>query len=256
MPYTTVGKEQVFYTCRRGSAAQAPHVIWVHGSGGSHQVWGYALRSLDSATSYAVDLPGHGRSGGTGRSSISNYAAFVIGFMEALGLSKAVIGGHSMGGAIAQQMALDYPQHISGLFLVGTGARLRILPAILEGTLSSFEQTVELICGYAYSLRAPRELVRQGQSQMLQLSPQTVHGDLLACNAFDVMDRLGEIHCPTLIICGTDDALTPVKYSSFLAERIEGARLGIVAGAGHMVMLENPDRVAQAISAALAAWQL
>jgi pimeloyl-ACP methyl ester carboxylesterase len=180
----------------------------------------------------------------------------VIGFMEALGLSKAVIGGHSMGGAIAQEMALSYPQQVLGLVLVGTGARLRVLPTILEGTLADFEKTVELICGYAYSPRAPRELVRQGQNQMLQVSPQTVHGDFAASNAFDVMGRLGEIHCPTLIICGADDALTPPKYSSFLAERIGGARLEIIAGAGHMVMIENPDRVAEAISAALATWHL
>jgi len=256
MPYTTVGEDRIFYTYHRGTAAQAPHVILVHGSGGNHQLWGYAVRSLESATTYAVDLPGHGRSGGMGRKSIPDYAAFLLGFMQALGLPRAVIGGHSMGGAIAQEMALRYPQHVSALILVGTGARLRVLPQILEGTLSGFEQTVELICGYAYSPRAPREMLRQGQRQMLQVSPQTVHDDFVACNAFDVMDRVGEVRSPTLILCGTDDALTPPKYSSFLADRIVGARLELIEGAGHMVMIERPDRVAEAIMSALASWHL
>ncbi|MBM4430892.1 MAG: alpha/beta hydrolase [Chloroflexi bacterium] len=255
MPYTTVGEERVFYTYHRGSTPQAPQVILVHGSGGSHRLWGSTVRRLGPVAAYAIDLPGHGRSGGTGCRTVPDYAAFLLGFMEAIGLPRAVIGGHSLGGAIALEMALRHPQRVSGLVLVGTGARLRVLPAILEGTLSSFEQTVELICGYAYSPHTSRELVHQGQQQMLHVTPQTLHGDFAACNAFDVMDRLEEIRCPTLVVCGTDDVLTPPKYSSFLAERIEGARLEIIERAGHMVMIENPGRVAQAITEALANWQ-
>jgi pimeloyl-ACP methyl ester carboxylesterase len=203
-----------------------------------------------------LDLPGHGRSGGTGRSSIADYAAFLIGFLDAQQLQRAVIAGHSMGGATAITMALQYPQRVAGVVLVGTGARLRVLPAILDGTLNDFENTIDLMCEYAYSSRTPQQLVRQGQRQMLQVPPKIIHDDFAACDAFDVMERLGEIHCPTLVICGTKDRLTPPKYSKYLVDRIANAELELIAGAGHMVMIEKPDLVAAAIGAALARWRL
>ena len=254
MPYTTVSGERVFYTRRTALPPEAPHLILVHGAGGNHQHWGAAIRNLHSANVYAVDLPGHGRSSGKGLGAIADYASFVVGFMDALGLQQAIIAGHSMGGATAMTTALNYPQRVAGLVLVGTGARLRVLPKILEGTLKDFENTVEFICGYAYAQQAPREVVYRGQQQMLQVSPQTIHDDFAACNAFDITGLLGQIRCPTLIICGTEDTLTPPKYASFLAERIAGAEFKLVEGGGHMVMVEKADQVAEAIASALARW--
>jgi len=256
MPYATVADESIFYAYHASADLKAPHLILVHGAGENHQFWGYAIRNLGAANVYALDLPGHGRSSGAGRWSIADYASFVVRFMDALRFEQAIIAGHSMGGATAMQMALGHPQRVSGLVLVGTGARLRVLPAILDGTLSDFEDTIKLICEYAYSPHASPQLVRQGQRQMLKVAPQTVHDDYAACDAFDIMERLGEIHCPTLVICGTDDALTPPKYSTFLAERIADAELKWIEGAGHMVMIEKPNLVAEAMESALARWKL
>jgi pimeloyl-ACP methyl ester carboxylesterase len=255
MSYTTVGSERVFYTRRAALSAEAPHLILVHGAGGNHQHWGAAIRNLRSAHVYALDLPGHGRSSGTGRGTVADYASFVVSFMDALGLEQAIVAGHSMGGATAMTTALDYPQRVAGLVLVGTGARLRVLPKILEGTLNDFENTVELICEYAYAQEAPHELVHQGQQEMLRVPPQTIHDDFAACDAFDIMERLGEIGCPTLVIVGTDDNLTPPKYAGFLAERITGAELKLIEGGGHMVMVEKASEVAEAIAAALTDWK-
>lgn len=256
MPYATVNEEKIFYAYHASPNFGAPHLILVHGAGGNHQLWGHAIRNLGAANTYALDLPGHGRSGGTGRWAIPDYAAFIVAFMEALGLDQAVIAGHSMGGATAMEMALRYPQRVSGLILVATGARLRVLPAILNGTLANFEDTIKLVCEYAYSSHAPPQLVRQGRRQMLNVPPQTVHDDFAACDAFDVMERLGEIRCPTLVICGTEDALTPPKYATFLAEKIAGAELKLIEGAGHMVIIEKPDLIATAITSALARWKV
>jgi len=255
MPYALVGKERVFYTRRQKAGLQGEALVLVHGSGGNHQLWGDLVSRLPSTHVFAVDLPGHGRSGGAGRVSVDEYAEFVTQFVDVLGIKKPVIGGHSLGGAIAMTMALNHAQRVAGLILVGTGARLRVLPAVLEGTLSNFEKTIELICQYAYSPSAPRELVRQGQQQMLQVAPQVVHDDFAACNAFDVMERVGNIRCPTLVICGTEDSLTPPKYSHYLVEKIIGAELVIVQGAGHMVMVEKPGLVADAVSSALNGWR-
>jgi len=256
MPYVSVAEERVFYAYHDGAHRKAPTLILIHGAGGNHQFWGHAVRSVSSATTYAPDLPGHGRSGGTGRWSIVDYAAFATAFMDALELRQAVVAGHSMGGATAMQMSLDYATRVSGLVLVGTGARLRVLPAILEGTLSNFQSTIELVCEYAYSPRTSRQLVRHGQRQMLKVAPQTVHDDFAACDGFDVMDRLADIRCPTLVVCGTDDRLTPPKYSALLAERIHNAQLRFIEGAGHMVMIEKPEVLGEAIESTLAGWKL
>lgn len=255
MPYTIVGADRIFYTCHRSATAQAPHLILVHGAGGNHRHWGSQVRNVATATTYALDLPGHGRSDGEGRSSIADYAAFVAAFMDALQLEQAVVAGHSMGGATAMTLALQYPQRAAGLVLVGTGARLRVLPAILEGTLNNFRDTIELICRFAYAPGIPRQLVRQGQNEMLKVDPQTIHDDFAACNSFDIMEQLERIRCPTLVICGTEDRLTPPKYSQYLVDRIAGAELKLVPAAGHMVMVEKPDAVAEAIGSALTTWK-
>ncbi|MGC8786945.1 MAG: alpha/beta fold hydrolase, partial [Anaerolineae bacterium] len=174
MPYTKVGEEKIFYSCHRSIDSQSPAMILIHGAGGNHQYWGYAIRNLKEASVYALDLPGHGRSNGSGCSTIADYADFIIRFMDVVGLAKAIVAGHSMGGAIAMTTALCYPDRVAGLVLVGTGARLRVLPAILEGILHDFERTIALICEYAYSPSAPKELVRQGQRQMLRVAPQVI----------------------------------------------------------------------------------
>jgi pimeloyl-ACP methyl ester carboxylesterase len=84
-------------------------------------------------------------------------------------------------------------------------------------------------------------------ARMAETPPAVLHGDFLACDQFDVLPRLGEILSPTLVICGEEDQLTPLKYSRFLAEAIPDARLEKVPKAGHMVMLEQPAAVTTAV---------
>lgn len=248
MPVYRIGGKAVFAAQHRPRSTNAIDLVLIHGAGGNHLHWGGAVRTLPAARVYALDLPGHGRSTGGGRTTVAQYASAVIEFLDVLGIDQAVLAGHSMGGAIAQTAALEFPDRVQGLVLVGTGSRLRVLPSILEGTLADYAATVELICRYAYSDSAPADLVRAGQEQMLRVPAQVVHDDFAACNAFEVTDRLGDIRCPTLVLCGTEDRLTPPKYSTFLAEHIPGAQLVLIEGAGHMVMIEKERQVAEAIA--------
>jgi len=149
--------------------------------------------------------------------------------------------GHSLGGAVVQEFTLLYPQYVEALILVGTGARLRVLPEIIEGIKERFEGTVKLICDYAFSKKTSRDLIQKGMEAMLKTRASVLTGDFAACNRFDIMDRVENIKVPTLVMRGGDDLLTPPKYAQFLAEKIEGARLEIIGGAGHMVMIEKPD---------------
>lgn len=248
MPYTSVAGERIFYVHHQSDLKGQRTLVFVHGAGGSHLNWPPRLRRLAGANTYALDLPGHGQSEGQGRTSISAYADFVAAFLETLGLEKVTLVGHSMGGATALDFALRYPEKLAGLVLVGSGARLRVAPAILDGIRQDFQAAVRLICDYAFALDAPEQLKREGPRQMGQTHPDVLYGDFAACDAFDVMVRLGEIHCPTLAICGTADRLTPPKYSTYLRDNIPGAQLALIEDAGHMVMLEEPEAVNRAIA--------
>ncbi len=248
MPYLNVAGARVHYVHRRPVPAKGPPVVLLHGAGGSHQHWLYQVRNLPQSPTYAPDLPGHGRSDGPGYDSIQAYGDWLVAFLTALGIERAILVGHSMGGGIVLDVALRYPQRVAGLGLVATGARLRVAPAILQGVLQNPEAAVQTICEWAYGPEAPPETVRLGRRQMGATPPQVLHGDFVACDAFDVMGRLGEITAPTLVVCGTQDRLTPPKYSIFLRDQIAGATLHLVEGAGHMVMLENPEAVLRAMA--------
>jgi pimeloyl-ACP methyl ester carboxylesterase len=248
MPYVTAAGERTFYALHQGDVRGKYNLVLVHGAGGSHLDWPAPLRRLWRTNVYDLDLPGHGRSEGTGRSSIAGYRDFVLAFLDALGLETAAVVGHSMGGGIALDFALHYPGRLNRLILVGSGARLRVAPAILAGILSDLETTVDTICNYAFGPGATEQLKRLGQQRLLETSPEVLHGDYVACDAFDVMGRLGEVRCPTLAIVGTADKLTPPKYSAYLRDHIPGAELVLVDAAGHMVMLEKPEVVTKAVS--------
>jgi len=252
MPYVKVNGEQLFYAEARAVNARLTMAL-VHGAGHNHLAWPASMRRMDDVNVYALDLPEHGKSSGRGRDSVADYARVVYGFLDALGVERAVIAGHSMGGAIAQQFALSYPERAAGLILVATGARLRVAPAILDGMLKNYDATLDWVTRYAWGPDAPEELARLGRAQLAEASPQVAANDYAACDAFDVIDRLGQIVAPTLVIGGTADQMTPLKYAMFLAEKIPGARLAMIESAGHMVMLEQPEQVARHVGEFLAA---
>ncbi|HXF69175.1 MAG TPA: alpha/beta hydrolase [Thermoflexus sp.] len=246
MPEQIIDGEVLYYAVHADPGARRS-LILIHGAGESHLVWPRALRNLRGAIVYALDLPGHGRSRGRGRSSIAEYAEVIVRWMEAVGIPEAVWVGHSMGGAIAQWAALHHPERVAGLVLIATGARLRVSPQILEGLRSNFPQTVDLITEWSWGTAPPAQLVEEGRRMLLAMDPTVVEGDYRACDAFDVMGQLEAIRVPTLVIGGTADRMTPMKYAEYLAAHIPGAQLVRIEGAGHMVMLEQPEAVAEAV---------
>lgn len=216
-------------------------LVFVHGSGGSHLLWNYQRQFFEGSYNvFAVNLPGHGEAGSDGEDSVGAYAGHLLNLLRAIPGDLYCLFGHSLGGAIIQEFTLLHPQYVEALVLVGTGARLRVLPEILEGIQMRFEETVRSICDYAFSKKTSRDMIEKGVEAMLQARPAVLHGDFAACDRFDIMDRVGTIQVPTLVVCGSDDMLTPPKYAQFLVQKIEGARVEIIDGAGHMVMIERP----------------
>jgi len=138
---------------------------------------------------------------------------------------------------------MQLPDRVAGLVLVGSGARLRVHPQILSLTEdeASYQQAAELITTWAFSSHTDARLKELALSRMAEVPARVVHTDFLACNSFDMMGRMGEIGVRTLVICGMQDQLTPIKYSRYLVDHLPDARLELIEGAGHMVMLEKPE---------------
>jgi len=216
-----------------------PTLLFIHGAGGSHRLWEYQLDFFDH--SIAIDLTGHDF--GAGRNTIDEYVQEVKRFCDENSLGSIVMIGHSMGGGIAQKFALDYKEYLKGIVLVCTGAKLRVAPQIFAALKKNHAQAIELIMKLAFSNKAPGEIRKRAAREMMKIRPEVIYGDLEACDKFDVMSRLKEIKLPTLIICGLEDQVTPVKYSVHLKNNISNSRLEAIANAGHFVMLEKPEEL-------------
>ncbi len=215
-------------------------IVFIHGSGGNAGPWQRVMNGLaDKYSSLAVDLPGHGGSSGEGMKSIQEYSRFMKSFLDALGLEGVVLGGHSMGGAVVQDFSLRYPQGLKAILLIGTGARLRVLPEALEmNRQMAFGEIPSKFYPWGFAGNASPEILSEGEREWAKTGARVRYHDFLACDEFDLMGEMGKIPLPTLIVCGREDRLTPVKYSEFLNKRISGSRIEIIEGAGHMVMME------------------
>ena len=219
-------------------------LIFIHGSGGCKEVWHYQTRHFPEAD--AVALPGHPC--GEPCTSIDAYVDWLRGYILDAGYVDVVLAGHSLGGAIALLYALKYPEDLEGLIVIGSGARLRVGTMYLEmlekarGNRTIFEEFFHKSYEFIES-----ELRGVIQRKALEGDPAVLLNDMLCCDRFDIMDRVHEIRLPTLALCGSEDIMTPLKYTKYLAGKIEGARVVIIEGGTHMVFAEQPGAVNQAI---------
>lgn len=225
-------------------------IVFIHGSGDSAPIWRMQMAQFGPGRAYAIDLPGHGDRPDTlpAQASVLDYARAVHETItDELHLDHPIIAGQSLGGAIALMMALEYGTELGGIILIGTGARLRVHPDLLESARITPEQArvqlKELAVAPAHVGTISQVLVNEQEPSGLNI----LYRDLAACNVFDIMTRLSEIHLPALIICGAEDRLTPVKYSQYLHDHLEGSTLRIIPDAGHYVMREQPEAMNQAI---------
>lgn len=245
MPSLVIRGKKVFYE----SVGEGLPIVFIHGSMGNHVSWEFQKQLSDEYRLVLLDLPGHGESDPLDEEiSVKLYTDYVSEFVRGLGIEKMVVVGHSLGGAICIQLALDYPELLRAIVLVGTGAKLGVLPTILEALRTNFEESIELaIGGMAFAENANPELIEMAKNECLKCKQQVGYADFAACNNFDVRERISEINIPTLIIVGTEDKFTPVKWSQYLNEKISNSSLKIIESAGHMVMIEQPEELNQAM---------
>ena len=161
-----------------------PTLIFLHGAGGSSNHWLPQLDALlDVANTIALDLPGHGRSPHPGRKQVGDYTDVVAKFIKTLGPPYPVPVGFSMGGAIAQKLLLDRPGLCSAAVLVATGAKLGVMPLILETIEKDFPKYIEMKGQMAASAKTPREVIQPVLDDTALCDPSVVLGDFQGCDA-------------------------------------------------------------------------
>jgi pimeloyl-ACP methyl ester carboxylesterase len=240
----------IHYFLHEAGSTMKPPLVLLHDAGGEYLSWPSEIRRLPETRVYTVDLPGHGKTGGLGRQYIADYAKSMIEFMNAAGLSRAVFGGHGMGGAIALSLAIHEPGRVAGTILISTGPRLPIPEVIRENGAnpSTLQRAINHWQQVCFDEKTPI-LFQEKYCRRLSLIRQTLlWGDWLACDRFDVSQSIEKIRTPTLVICGTGDRLTPMHFSKMLSSRIPEAALQTVEAAGHMLILEQPAHVAKLMS--------
>ena len=232
----------------RDFGAQSQSLIFIHGSGGNSGAWSHQYSKLHKFFNIAaVNLPGHGKSGGHGEQFIPEY---VLGLKEMLGVLKLespILIGHSLGAAIALGFAATYPQDLSGVVAVGGGLTMPVNPDILEGLRQQPEVVMDLICKISLAKENRPKFFDALRTRLGQANIDVLSGDMLACSKFDLTRELKKIIAPTLVICGAEDKMTPPASSREIAAGIACAKFALIEGAGHMVMMEKPSEFNEAI---------
>jgi pimeloyl-ACP methyl ester carboxylesterase len=235
-----------------------PAVVLLHGAGFDHSTW--ALHSRWFAHhGYAVlapDLPGHGRSAGKPLPTIAEMADWTTRLLDAAGASKARLVGHSMGSLIALETAARYPDKVSGLSLIGTAATMTVGPDLLKAAEANDASAIDMVSIWGLGFKAelggslaPGLWMHQGAERVLQrCAAGVLYNDLNACNSYqNALAAAAQIKVPVTFILGERDMMTPAKAGQTLAAATPNARTIVLAGAGHMMMVEQPDQLLAAL---------
>jgi pimeloyl-ACP methyl ester carboxylesterase len=227
-----------------------PRPIFVHGAGGSTATWQQQEPRFEGC--YVVALPGH--PSGSSFSSVGAYAEWTAHTIRDIPGPRVIVG-HSMGGAIALQLALDHPELVNGVVIIASAGRLFVPDAAFELAQTDLAAESERLVRKGWQA-AGDEMVAREVAAMVEVGSTTLVDDYTACRAFDVTERLGEIGVPALIIAGQDDALVPLKFAEELAQGLRQSISVVVPGAGHWVMREHPATVDLLVAGFLARLEL
>lgn len=261
----TVGGRTVFAaTGGRPFDAARPAVIFIHGAGLDHSCWQLQSRwfAWHGWSVLAVDLPAHGRSDGPPLTSIPDMVAWTEKVMDAAGLQRAALVGHSMGAVISLETAARAPDRVTHLGLLGVASSMPVHPNLLKQARDNPAAAYDIMTGWCHSPVAklggntvPGGWITGGTRALLGHGRDgALADDLAACTAWTSgPDAARRITCPTVFVSGSHDVMTPAKKAQELAALIPSAKSVTLAGCGHMMMSEQPDAVLDALIAHLGA---
>jgi pimeloyl-ACP methyl ester carboxylesterase len=269
---TTAGQnyEAYAYTGGKPFDAAKPTLVFIHGVLNDHSVWILQTRYLahHGFNVLAVDLPGHGRSGGDAPTSVEEAAEFIEALLDAAGVKQAGLIGHSWGSLIALETASRLKDRITHLALVGTAFPMKVSPALIEASLNDPMKALQMVNVFSRAtLSAPPSALGPGTwvygaSMALGrrvLATNTAvnifHRGFVACDSYtNGLEAMAGITCPVLFVLGESDQMTPPRAAKSLIDQaqVTGKTFNVVkVPMGHHQMSESPEETLHALKAFL-----
>ncbi len=248
------------YTGGKPFDAAQPSVIFIHGAANDHSVWTLQSRYFahHGFNALAIDLPGHGKSFGNAKTTISQYADWVINLIDNGAISDAAMVGHSMGSLIALDMAARHPTRVSRLALLGCSVPMPVSDQLLDAAHDKPDEAFDMlnIWGHAPQAKLQKSatpgtsLLMAYKCLLMKSRPGVLAADLTACKTFSMAENdLKNIATPSLIVSGSRDMMTPPKAAALVAKQMSGAKFLSLDGVGHSMMQEAPSQVLDGLRA-------
>jgi pimeloyl-ACP methyl ester carboxylesterase len=263
MDLTVDGARVYAYTGGKAFDPALPCVTFIHGAQNDHSVWVLQSRYLahHGYGVLAVDLPAHGRSQGAPLASVEAIADWVPKVLDAAGVARATLIGHSMGSLAALDCAARYRARIARIVLVGTAYPMKVSRELLDATRDDEPLAQAMVNAWSFSALAhyPSNpgpgfwVVGEALRLMERQKHGVMHVDFAACTAYSSgLERAAEVACPALFLLGARDVMTPRRAAADLAKAIKGSRTVVIPEAGHGLMAEKPDEVLDTLRGFLA----
>ena len=258
MKLTVDGREVFATTGGTDFDAAKPAVVFLHGAGFDRTTWRLQTRwfAHHGRSVLAVDFPAHGGSAGPALTSVAAMADWTAQLIAAAGLESAALVGHSMGALVALDCAARHPDKVRAIALCGVAVEMPVHPEMLESAKANTLKVQELMTfwgiGNALHMGGMVSpglwLRREALAVLARNKPDVIHADLAACNAYkDAAARAAAVKCPTVLVLGDGDLMTPAAKAKPLAAAIAGARTVVVKDSGHFMMVERPDETLEAL---------
>ncbi len=218
-------------------------VVYVHGNFASSK-WFEEIMKIDEIKTYALDLPNFGNSDRIDSISIDVYTDYLSKFIESLKISRPILAGHSLGGAITLKCVVDHPDAFSGLILVDPAPADGLKTAEnLYPILESFKNNPELLeFSLANTMPTRKEKAKAFVNDALKMSPKAFSGNARALERYDYSQNLKDIKIPVKILWGSLDPIVPKESLEQMARMIPNCQFELLDGIGHSVIVENPKK--------------
>ena len=235
-----------------------PCVIFLHGAGFDRTVWRLQSRwfAHHGRSVLAVDFPAHGRSDGPMLGSVAAMADCTAKLISAAGLEHVALVGHSLGALVALDCAARHPDKVRALALCGVAAEMPVHPEMLDSAKANTLKVQELMTYWGMGTALHKGgmvspglwLRREALAVLARNRPDVIHADLSACNVYkSAVERAKAVRCPTVLVVGDGDLMTPPGKARPLGSAIAGSRTVVIADCGHFMMVERPDQTLDAL---------
>ncbi|MGZ8290024.1 MAG: alpha/beta fold hydrolase [Telluria sp.] len=257
------GVQAYCYTGGKAFDASKPTAVFIHGAQNDHSVWALQTRYFahHGFNVLAVDLPGHGRSAGPARQTVTEMAEWLLAVLDAAGVASATLVGHSMGSLIALEVSRLAPARVNKLAMVGATYPMKVSDALLDTSRNDEQSAIDMVNIFSHSSMAQKPscpgpgfytmgMARRLMQRMSAINPDELFfKDFTACNTYANGEAAAAaVACPVLFVFGTKDMMTPPRSTKLLTSSIPHGKITFV-DAGHSMMQEQPDAVLDALFA-------